>query len=125
MQLQTFGNWTGAIFGVGAGALTASPETQYLAPYLAAASAIVWFVMLVWFLISNSREIRSGGVKLGSWYFILPCLALAVLAIAGAAYGLGLRAILQAGATASETKTPPASRAPGVQTAHIIRDSTI
>jgi len=78
---------------VGAGALTASPDTQFLAPYLAAASAAVWVAMLVWFLVANRSEIRSGVRKLGSWYFILPCIALAILAVAGAAYGLGIRSL--------------------------------
>jgi hypothetical protein len=94
MQLRTFGTWTGSISGIGAGALMASPDYQYLAIYVALASAAVWAGMLVLFLVSNHREIRSGIVKLGSWYFILPCLALAVLGIAGAAYGFGLRASL-------------------------------
>lgn len=92
MQPKTFGAWTGSVSGIGAGALTASPDYQYLAPYVAMASAAVWGGMLLWFLIANRREIRSGVAKLGSWYFILPCFALAILAIAGAAYGMGLRA---------------------------------
>jgi hypothetical protein len=94
MRVQTFGTWTGAISGIGAGALTASPDYQFLAPYLALASAAVWAVLLLWFLIANRREIQLGVSKLGSWYFIVPCLALAILAIAGAAYGLGLRSAL-------------------------------
>lgn len=36
-------------------------------------------------------EIRSGVTKLGSWYFIIPCVALAMLALSAAAYGVGLR----------------------------------
>ncbi|WP_439925705.1 hypothetical protein [Nitrobacter sp. JJSN] len=94
MRVQTFGTWTGAISGIGAGALTASPDYQFLAPYLALASAAVWAMLLLWFLIANRREIQLGVSKLGSWYFIVPCLALAILAIAGAAYGLGLRSAL-------------------------------
>lgn len=109
MQLQTFGTWTGAISGVGAGALTASPETQFLAPYVAIASAAIWVALLILFLVSNRREIRSGIGKLGSFYFIIPCIALAILSIGAAAYGLGLRS---ASGPVTLSKGEPANAAP-------------
>jgi hypothetical protein len=40
----------------------------------------------------DSRKDR-GMVGLDSWYFIAPCLVVAALAIAGAAYGFGLRSV--------------------------------
>jgi len=92
MELRTFGTWSASISGIGAGALTASPDYAYLAPYLAAASGLLWVGLLVLFLYSNRKELRSGVSRLGSWYFIVPCLALAAIAIGCAAYGMGLRA---------------------------------
>lgn len=55
------------------------------------ASALVWAALLMLLLISNLREIRNRMVTLASWYFIIPCFSLAILMIAGASYGLGLR----------------------------------
>jgi hypothetical protein len=91
MQAKTFGSWASFTTSVGAGALTQSQDYSYLALPVAIISGTVFVVLTVMYLVSNRREIRSGLTKLGTWYFIIPCLAVAVIAIAGAAYGLGLK----------------------------------
>jgi hypothetical protein len=91
MRLETFGTLSNSALSVGAGALTQSSDYSYLALPVAEASGIFWLIILAVFLYRSRKEIRAGAARLGSWYFILPCLVVTVIAIAGAAYGIGLR----------------------------------
>ena len=58
--------------------------------------ALIATALLVWAAYHYAREWHKarnhdGKRGLDSWYFIAPCLVVAIVAIAGAAYGYGLR----------------------------------
>jgi hypothetical protein len=84
----------------------------------ATVTAICWSlagIILVWAGIEYGRKWNAfrrgkGLAGLESWYFIVPCLVVAVLAIAGAAYGFGLRTVAPSddrkGSTAQTASQP-------------------
>lgn len=82
-------------------------------------SLICWSLVVLILILAGIDYIRkrhrvrweNGLVSLESWYFIAPCLLAAILGIAGAAYGLGLRTssnsspLLERGESASPAVT--------------------
>jgi hypothetical protein len=80
-----------------------------VAGFLAMAATVLLFLPAchhshVWHKARKS----DGKQGLDSWYFIAPCLALAMLAIAGAAYGFGLRSISSQEITSGKGDQPTA-----------------
>jgi hypothetical protein len=88
MQLKTFGAVSATVLSIGAGALTQSPEYQFLALPVAVAAGVVWLILLAVFLYRNRRAWRK---TVASGYFIAAAFGTAILAAAVGAYGLGLR----------------------------------
>jgi hypothetical protein len=63
----------------------------------------------------------NGAMGLDSWYFIAPCLALAMIGLAGAAYGFGLRSASPAAAVGNVIETKQSL----ALTARLINDARI
>ena len=57
MQAKTFGTWASFLTSVGSGALTQTPDYQWLALPVAIVSGSFFFVLVGMYLFSNCREI--------------------------------------------------------------------
>ncbi len=91
--------------------LLASWVAELLTPTGMSGLAIAVAVTIAWTISWHRRQRASGQLGMASWYFIVPCLVIAALAIAGASYGLGLHSAFpspKAPAIAQPTTvTPP------------------
>lgn len=80
---------------------------NFVAGFLGPADMIgylIGFGFVIWAAIGwHRRERAAKRLGMASWYFIAPCVLIAIIAVAGAAFGLGLR-------SASSPKTEPVSR---------------
>jgi hypothetical protein len=74
----------------------AATMSGLISQWFAAVLAVIATALLVWAGYHYAREWHiakknDGKQGLDSWYFIAPCLGVAIIAIAAAAYGFGLR----------------------------------
>jgi len=70
MQAKTFGTGASFFISLGAGALTQSPDYQFLALPVAIVSGTLFLVLVIMFLVSNWRDIKSWLAKVESWHVI-------------------------------------------------------
>ena len=72
----------------------------------------------------NIARREAGLAGLDSWYFIAPCLVIAALAMAGAAYGLGVRSMPPPAAEGAIKTSAPAN-SPLAQSSRLVKDPRI
>jgi hypothetical protein len=86
MHIRTLGALFGSVGGIGAGALTQSPQYSYLALPIAIASGIVLLGAVLAFSFSNRQSIRSWIRRLEPSYITLIALLVAAIAMAWQMY---------------------------------------